>query len=97
MNLSFLLGLLRGTNVWETVAKILTIGGGFVAGLDADKKGSDDLIADIMISAADGLTAYGRKDYNKVGNIIDSVIAGLQKLKAQLIASGVVVLKGDLP
>lgn len=95
MDFKFLISLFKGGNVWETTAKLLTFGGGVVAGLDSDKVGNDDLIADVMVSAADGLTAYARKDYNRAGNIIDGLISALETLKARLKDAGKLERKNE--
>ncbi len=96
MNLKLLLSLFRGGNVWETVGRILDIAAGFVAGLDSDNRGNDDAIADIMFSASSGLVAFGDHNYNKAGEIIDSLIIALQKLKSRWLASGLIVVANDV-
>jgi hypothetical protein len=85
---SSLVGIFKGANVWQTAGNALQIGGTLVVNSDSNSTGEDDLIGNIMISAADGLNAYGKKDYNKLGNLIDAVISGLQSLKASLVSSG---------
>lgn len=82
---SFIISMFKGGNVWQTVSKVLDIAAGYVAAIDTDRKGTDDLVADIMASSADGLAAYGRKDYNGALRVIDAIIAGLQRMKTQLI------------
>ena len=88
MNFGLLLGLLKGSSVWETVSRVLDIGAGFIAGLDSDNVGDDDLIADVMLTASEGIGAYGRKEFNKVGEIIDSLIKALNVLKQRWVANG---------
>lgn len=88
MNLSFFIALLKGSNIYETVAKILNIAAGFLANNDTDKIGTDDLAAGVSSAVADGLTAYGLKDNNEHGNIVDGVIAGLQKYRQEMISFG---------
>lgn len=91
MNLSFLISILKGSNVFETVAKILNIAAGFLANNDADKLGTDDLAAGVLSAAADGLKAYGVRDTNEHGNIVDGVIAGLQEYREEMVQLGRIV------
>lgn len=79
-----------GGSVWSKVAAILLIGAGIVGAIDTNKTGTDDLISGLMASAGDGLTAYDKKDYNRVGNVIDSLIAGLTSMKQFMIDSGLI-------
>ena len=41
MNFTFLVGLLKGSNTYDTVVKILGIVAGFLAGRDANNTGTD--------------------------------------------------------
>ncbi len=88
MNFKFLLGFFKGGNVFETIAKLLTFGGGVLASTDENNTGTDDLIADVLVSAGDGLTAYSKKDYNEAGNIIEGIISCLKTLQQRLKESG---------
>lgn len=88
MNLGFLLSLVRGSNVYETIGKMLEIIAGFLAGLDANDTGKDDLLAGVFLSLADGIKAYGEQDNNEHGNIVDGLIAGLQTYRAEMVRLG---------
>lgn len=88
MNWSFLINLLRGSNIYETVAKVLNITAGFLANRDADKLGTDDLLAGCLSSVADAVTAYGVQDNNLEGNIVDGLIAGLTRYRDEMAAIG---------
>ena len=88
MNLQFLLGLIRGSNVYETVVKVLTIVAGFLAGVDADKEGNDDLLAGALFSVASAVEAYGHQDNNEHGNVVDGLIAGLTEYRDQMVQLG---------
>ncbi len=84
MNIFSLLKLLKGGNIWETLSKILTIAGSITASTDSNNTGIDDDLASIMLSASEGLDAYNKKDFNKVGRIIDGIIVALQGVKLRL-------------
>jgi hypothetical protein len=88
MNWNFLISLLKGANIYETVTKILNLAAGFLAGRDADREGTDDLLAGCLLSISDGISAYAVKDNNKHGNIVDGLIAGLTKYREEMIACG---------
>lgn len=88
MNLQFLLSLIKGKNIYDTVAKILTVLAGFLAGADADKNGNDDLAAGAVYALATAVEAYAVKDNNEHGNIVDGLIAGLHKYRAEMVACG---------
>jgi hypothetical protein len=91
MNWTFLIGLLKGSNTYETVVKILTVVAGFLAGRDANNTGTDDILAGCILSVADGISAYGQQDNNLEGNIVDGLIAALQKYRTEMIAAGKIV------
>ena len=76
MNRNFLLTLLKGSNTYDTVVKILNLAARFLAGRDADHTGTDDLLAGCLISIADGISACAIKDHNQHGSIVDGLIAG---------------------
>jgi hypothetical protein len=88
MNLQFLLSLIKGKNVFETVSKVLVLVAGFLAGIDADKEGNDDLAAGALLAVADATAAYGEQDNNEHGNIVDGLIAGLQRYRAEMVQCG---------
>ena len=44
MNWTFLISLLKGSNTYETVVKILTVVAGFLAARDSDNTGQDDIL-----------------------------------------------------
>ena len=88
MNWNFLLSLLKGSNIYDTVVKILNLATGFLAARDVDNNGSDDLLAGCLLSISDGIAAYAVKDNNEHGNIVDGLIAGLQKYREAMIACG---------
>jgi len=88
MNWNILFTLLRGSNVYETAAKLLTVVAGFLAAKDADRVGSDDLLAGCLLSLSDGISAYATKDNNEHGNIVDGLIAGLTRYREEMIACG---------
>lgn len=91
MNLGGILGaLISSQNVYAVIVQILTLVAGFLAGLDSDKKGPDDLAAGTMLAVADGIAAYGEKNDNDLGNILDGVIAALVKFRAEAVALGLV-------
>ena len=92
MNWTFLIGLLKGSNTYETVVKILTVVAGFLAGRDANNTGTDDILAGCILSVADGISAYGQQDNNLEGNIVDGLIAALQKYRTEMIATGKIVV-----
>lgn len=85
-----------GGNVFSTLATVLMMASAFIAGKDADNKGTDDAIAQIMASAGEGLNAYGQKNYNKAGNVIDAVIRALENLRQTWIDSGLIKQKPPL-
>ena len=87
-NLNFLLSLIRGKNHYETISKVLATAAGFIAGADENKTGNDDLLAGCLLAVADGVSAYAVKDNNEHGNIVDGLIAGLQKYRAEMVACG---------
>lgn len=88
MNLQFLLSLIKGSNLYETVVKVLTLVAGFIAGVDSNKQGNDDLLAGALYSVAAAVEAYGEKDNNEHGNIVDGVIAGLLEYREQMVTLG---------
>jgi hypothetical protein len=90
MNWNFLISLLKGSNIYETVTKILNLAAGFLAANDPDKQGTDDLLAGCLLSISDGIAAYGKKDNNEHGNIVDGLIAGLQKYRSEMVDCGVI-------
>ena len=92
MNWTFLISLLKGSNTYETVVKILTVVAGFLAGRDANNTGTDDILAGCILSVADGISAYGQQDNNLEGNIVDGLIAALQKYRTEMIAAGKIVV-----
>ena len=91
MNWTFLIRLLKGSNTYDTVVKILGIVAGFLAARDANNTGTDDILAGCLLSVADGISAYGQQDNNLEGNIVDGLIAGLQKYRTEMSASGKIV------
>ena len=93
MNWNFLLALLKGSNTYATVVKILNLSAGFLAGRDPDHTGPDDLLAGCLLSISDGISAYAVKDNNQHGNIVDGLIAALQKYREEMIRSGVITAK----
>lgn len=88
MNWNFLLSLLKGSNIYETVTKILNLAAGFLAARDTDRQGTDDLLAGCLLSISDGIAAYAVQDNNEHGNIVDGLIAGLQKYREEMISCG---------
>jgi len=88
MNINFLLALLKGSNVYKTVTKILSVAAGFLANNDSDKVGTDDLLAGCLLAIADGIDAYGELDNNQEGNIVDGLIAGLTRYREEMISLG---------
>lgn len=83
MNFAFLLSLIKGRNIYETISKVLTLLAGFVAGADSNKSGTDDLTAGVLASVAKGIDAYAVQDNNLHGNVVDGVIAALEEYRAQ--------------
>jgi hypothetical protein len=77
-----------GGSIWSKLSTICGIAAVFAAGADSNKTGTDDLAGSVLVTVGEGLDAYDKKEYNKVGNLIDAGIAGLIKLKSELIASG---------
>ena len=92
MNWTFLISLLKGSNIFETVVKILTVVAGFLAARDSDNTGQDDTLAGCILSIADGISAYGVQDNNLEGNVVVGLIAGLQKYRTEMIACGRIVV-----
>ena len=88
MNWNFLIALLKGSNIYETITKILNLAAGFLAANDTDKTGTDDLLAGCLLSISDGIAAYGQKDNNQHGNVVDGLIAGLQKYRDEMATCG---------
>jgi hypothetical protein len=88
MNWNFLITLLKGANVYETIVKILNLSAGFLAAHDPDHTGTDDLLAGCLSAVADGINAYAVKDNNEHGNIVDGLIAGLQKYRDEMVTCG---------
>jgi hypothetical protein len=93
MNWNFLLALLKGSNTYDTVVKILNLSAGFLAGRDADHTGTDDLLAGCLLSISDGISAYAAKDNNEHGNIVDGLIAALQKYREEMTQCGAISTK----
>ena len=91
MNWNFLIALLKGSNIYETIVKILNLAAGFLAAHDDDKQGNDDLLAGCLSSVADGIAAYGQQDNNEHGNIVDGLIAGLKKYREEMVTIGKIV------
>ena len=85
--------LLKGSKVYDTVVKILNISAGFHAGRDPDHTGTDDLVTGWLLSISDGISTYAVKDNNQHGNIVDGLIAGLQKYREEMIQCGVITTK----
>ncbi len=88
MNLQLLLGLFQGSNLYETLVKVITLIAGFIANIDGDKQGKDDLLAGALFSVAEGIDAYGKQDDNEHGNIVDGLIAGLTEYREQMVSLG---------
>lgn len=88
MNWNILFSLLRGANVYETAAKLLSVVAGFLAANDNNKDGTDDLLAGCLLSLSDGISAYAVKDNNQHGNIVDGLIAALHRYREEMIACG---------
>lgn len=91
--MEFILQLFKGKNVLETVAKILIFAAGAVAMIDKDKKGVDDALAVVMGTGGDALQAYAAGDTSKANRLIDSVIAGLTRLKQEINETGARVVR----
>ena len=53
MNWNILFSLLRGANVYETAAKLLSVVAGFLAANDNNKDGTDDLLAGCLLSLSE--------------------------------------------
>ena len=87
-SLNWLVGLLKGSNVYDTISKILNIAAGFLANNDADKAGNDDLLAGVLSSVADAVDAYAKKDNNEFGNIVDPVLAGITRFRDEMVELG---------
>lgn len=83
-----LLGLFQGSNVYETIVKVLVLIAGFIVNIDSDKEGNDDLLAGSLFAAASAIEAYGKQDDNEHGNIVDGLIAGLSEYRKQMVALG---------
>ena len=88
MNWNFLLALLKGSNIYETLTKILNLTAGFIAARDIDETGADDILAGCLLSISDGISAYAVQDNNEHGNIVDGLIAGLQKYRQEMVSCG---------
>ena len=61
---------------------------GFLAAKDTDREGPDDLLAGCLLSLSDGITAYAVRDNNEHGNIVDGLIAALQRYREEMVACG---------
>ena len=70
-----LFSLLRGLNVYETAAKLLSVVAG--SANDTDKDGTDDPLAGCLLSLSDGIPAYAVRHNNQHGNVVDGLIAAL--------------------
>ncbi len=88
MNWNLIISLLKGANIYETVVKVLNLAAGFLAAKDNDKLGTDDLLAGCLSSIADGIAAFGQKDNNEHGNIVDGLIATLTRYRDEMIQLG---------
>ena len=88
MNWNIVFSLLRGSNIYETAAKLLSVVAGFLAAKDSDRDGPDDLLAGCLLSLSDGISAYAVRDNNQHGNIVDGLIAGLQRYREEMITCG---------
>ena len=51
------------------------------------------LLAGCLLSISDGISAYAIKDNNEHGNIVDGLIAALQKYREEMIQCGVISTK----
>lgn len=88
MNWNIVFSLLRGSNVYETAAKLLSVVAGFLAARDTDREGTDDLFAGCLLSLSDGIAAYAVRDNNQHGNVVDGLIAALQRYREEMVACG---------
>jgi hypothetical protein len=88
MNWNIVFSLLRGSNIYETAAKLLGVVAGFLAAKDTDREGSDDLLAGCLLSLSDGISAYAVRDNNEHGNIVDGLIATLTRYREEMAACG---------
>ena len=91
MNFAFVLGLIKGRNMYETISKVLTPLAGFVAGADSNKTGTDELTAGVLASVAKGIDAYAVQDNNEHGSVVDGVIAALEEYRAQAKDIGLII------
>jgi len=89
----FLLGSLKGSNVHETIAKVCQTAGTAVAAVDSNKGGNDDLAAGALLAIGEGFEKYSKQASNQHGNIVDSLIAGLQEYRTQAEECGLIVDK----
>lgn len=94
MNWNIIISLIKGTNVYQTAAKLLNLLAGFLAGRDADHTGPDDMLAGCLSAIADGISAYAVKDNNEHGNIVDGLIAGLEKYREEMVLCGQITQAG---
>jgi hypothetical protein len=88
MNLKFILSLIKGKDTYDTIVKVLNVIAGFVAGADSNNTGNDDLLAGALTAVAHGVEAYGVKDNNEEGNIVDGLIAALQSYREEAVKLG---------
>ena len=88
MNWNIVFSLLRGANIYDTAAKLLSVVAGFLAARDTDREGTDDLLAGCLLSLSDGITAYAVRDNNEHGNIVDGLISGLKRYREEMVAVG---------
>ena len=53
-----------------------------------DREGTDDLLTGCLLYLSDGITSFAVKVNGQHGNIVDGLIAGLQRYCEEMIACG---------
>ena len=83
-----MIGLIKGSNVFQTVGNVLHTAGTTVAAIDSNDAGNDDLAAGAILALGDGFKKYGDKGSNLQGNIVDALIAGLNEYRSEMVRCG---------
>lgn len=81
--------LIKGKNAVESASTACRLAGGFLASMDDNTTGKDDIAATMLETTADVLDSLKTNDANAISKALDAVIAGAQTAKAGLTANGV--------
>jgi len=83
-----MIGLIKGSNVFQTVGNVLHTAGVTVAAVDTNNTGNDDLAAGAILTLGEGFTRYGQGTSNTHGNIVDALISSLTEYRSEMVRCG---------